>query len=178
MYCFCRGPTGSRSQGRQPPQRDMDRVAARCVVSVANAPVLPKHWRACTAVASQCCLALSAMPAECKCFLAVRSWGSNARCTEACRRHYRQTVSALLQRSMEIGEHPTALATRIAQDVISARGEGTVSLSARLLSTLSRRCSWVRRYVNRNAAGDCARHFAHVAESVSRLSASNALERS
>ena len=155
---------------------NMGRVTARCVVSVANAP--------CTAEALED-LHRRRIPV-------LPGFVGNAGgvlgsslfdrgvprpdVQKLAAGPYRQTVSALIQRSMEIGEHPTALATRIALNVISARGEGTVSLYARLLSTLSRRCSLVRRYVNRNAAHDCAMHFAHVAESVSRLSAGNTLK--
>ena len=155
---------------------NMDRVEARCLVSVANAP--------CTVEALEN-LHLRRIPVL-PGFVgnAGGVLGSSlfdrgvprADVQKLAAGPYRQAVSALLQRSLEIGERPTELATRIAQDVISARGEGSVSLSAHLLSTLSRRSPVARRYVNRNAARDCARHFAHVAESVSRLSAGDALK--
>lgn len=87
---------------------------------------------------------------------------------------YRQAVSALLRRSLELGEQPTELARRIADEMIRFRGERPVPKAGRLLPILARRFSAAKRYANRHAARDCATHFAQVAELSGRLSADQA----
>jgi len=87
---------------------------------------------------------------------------------------YRRAVSALLRRSLELGEQPTELARRIAYEMISFRGEKPVSKAGRLLSILARRFSVAKWFVNRHAARDCAKHFVHVTDSIHRLSAGQA----
>lgn len=87
---------------------------------------------------------------------------------------YRRAVSALLRRSLELGEQPSELARRIAYEMISSRGERPVPKARRLLSILARRFSVVKRYVNRHAARDCVSHFEHVTDSIRRQSAGQA----
>lgn len=87
---------------------------------------------------------------------------------------YRQAVSALLRRSLELGEQPTELARRIAYEMIRFRDEVPVSKAGRLLSILARRFSAAKRYANRHAARDCATHFVQVTEMTRRLSVGRA----
>lgn len=87
---------------------------------------------------------------------------------------YRQAVSAVLRRSLELGGQPTELARRIADEMIRVRGERPVPKAGRLLSILARRFSAAKRYVNRHAARDCVKHFAQVTEFTRRLSADQA----
>lgn len=146
-----------------------DRVLAKCIVSVANAP--------CTAEARSILhrRRIPVLPGF------VGNVGGvlgsslfdrgvpQATVQMIAAEPYRLAVTELMRRSLEHGEQPTELARRMAQELISARRGQPASKGARLLAVLVRRLSVAKRYVNRHAARNCARHFAYVAESIGRL---------
>lgn len=150
-------------------KENVERVAARSLVSVANAPCTAQalddlHRRRIPVLPGFVCNAGGVLGSS----LFDRGV-PQPEVQKLAAGPYRQAVSALLRRSLELGEQPTELGRRIGHDVIRCRGEQPVSRTGRLLSILARRFSLARRYVNRHAARDCAKHFANVAESLRRL---------
>lgn len=150
-------------------KKNVGRVAARSLVSVANAPCTVE---ALEALHRRCIPVLPGFVSNAGGVLGSSLFDRGVTLSEVQKLAagpYRQAVSALLRRSLELGEQPTELARRIAQDVIGSRGEKPVSRAGRLLARLVRSFKLAKRYVNRHAARDCAKHFAHVAESVRSL---------
>lgn len=150
---------------------NVERVTARSLVSVANAPCTGQaleflHRRRIPVLPGFVCNAGGVLGSS----LFDRGV-PQAEVQKLAAGPYRQAVSALLRRSLEIGEQPTELARRIAHNTIRRRGEQPLSRAGRLLERLARSCKLARKYVNRHAARDCARHFAQVAESIPRLTA-------
>lgn len=155
-------------------KENVDRVAARCIVSVANAPCTAEgleelHRRRIPVLPGFVCNAGGVLGSS----LFDRGV-PQPEVQKLAAGPYRQAVSALLRRSLELGEQPTELARRIAHDLINEKSEEPLSRSARLLAILARRNTLARWYVNRHAARDCARHFARLAESVRRLAVDKA----
>jgi glutamate dehydrogenase (NAD(P)+) len=150
-------------------KENVERVAARSLVSVANAPCTAEaleelHRRRILVLPGFVCNAGGVLGSS-----LIDRGVSQPEVQKLAAGPYRKAVSALLRRSLELGEQPTELARRIAHGLIGSRGEKPASRFGRLLARLARRFTMARRYVNRHAARDCARHFAHVAESVPRL---------
>jgi glutamate dehydrogenase/leucine dehydrogenase len=148
---------------------NVDHVAARCVVSVANAPCSAEalerlHQRRIPVLPGFVCNAGGVLGSS----LFDRGVGQ-AEVQRLAAGPYRETVSELLRRSLALDVPPTELARSLAHDLIRARGEQPLSRAGRLLAALTRRFTLARLYVNRHAARDCARHFVRVTESVRRL---------
>lgn len=152
-----------------------ERVAARCVVPVANAPCTPEaletlHRRKIPVLPGFVCNAGGVLGSS----LFDRGV-AHPDVQRIAAGPYRQAVTALLRRSAELGTQPAKLARHVAHEVIGARREEPVSVVGRLRERLTRRFTLARRYANRHAARDCARHFADVVDSIHRMTAETAL---
>ncbi len=154
---------------------NVGRVEARCVVSVANAPCAPE---ALEALHRRKIPVLPGFVGNAGGVLGSSLFDrgvSHPNVQRIAAGPYRQAVSALLRRSAELGRQPEELARRAAHEIIGARREGPMSVVAGLRERLARRFTLARRYVYRHAARDCARHFAHVVESIRLMTADTAL---
>lgn len=145
-------------------QGNAGRIAARCVVSVANAPCTAEaldvlQRRGIPVLPGFVCNAGGVLGSS------LFDRGVPRRQVEKLAAGpYRQAVSSLLRRSLELGEQPADVATCVARGLMLSSRDEPVSKSTRLLATLARRVTVAKLFVNRHAARDCSAHFTSVAE--------------